>query len=366
MRTALTSTSLSPAVEQMSTGASSRTTETAAQEVPDYTQKQFHLDISELLLRAAPSAATFSCLRTDNVLSYSFLRRSHMDSRWGERQWLSSLRELVPLSWAAVLDSGRRTRTSSELGFPWEQVGSFDFLNTKEHVLVLLLFSRNSFHGLVGMERTASEPGFSTEERRRVESLTEMVSVAARLQVTSASLACETAALRALGSGEGLLLMADEGAKTIFWASRPERELDWQSHVAPMTGPVLEAAVTQLAGTPSWAGHSRIVGPRIALSIDAAEVDGSGFDVARSIAIRVRRAQPAEPAMELSKRERQVAGLLLEGYASLNIAAITGLSENTIRTYVRRLYHKLGVCNRLELVQAMCPSRIRSEGSPRL
>jgi DNA-binding NarL/FixJ family response regulator len=54
----------------------------------------------------------------------------------------------------------------------------------------------------------------------------------------------------------------------------------------------------------------------------------------------------------LSSRERQVAELLIEGYANGNIAAQLELSENTIRTYVRRLYRKLGVYNRLQLVRA--------------
>ena len=39
--------------------------------------------------------------------------------------------------------------------------------------------------------------------------------------------------------------------------------------------------------------------------------------------------------------------------ASVNVAAIAGLSENTVRTYVRRLYSKLGVNNRADLVRKL-------------
>src|SRR4029079_9689263 len=51
----------------------------------------------------------------------------------------------------------------------------------------------------------------------------------------------------------------------------------------------------------------------------------------------------------LSPREREVQRLLVEGYANLNVAAHLGISENTIRTYIRRLYKKLNVCNRIDL-----------------
>jgi DNA-binding CsgD family transcriptional regulator len=51
----------------------------------------------------------------------------------------------------------------------------------------------------------------------------------------------------------------------------------------------------------------------------------------------------------LSAREREIAQLLIDGYATLNAAAILELSEHTVRTYVRRLYKKLNVSNRADL-----------------
>ncbi|WP_394821025.1 LuxR C-terminal-related transcriptional regulator [Pendulispora albinea] len=55
----------------------------------------------------------------------------------------------------------------------------------------------------------------------------------------------------------------------------------------------------------------------------------------------------------LSEREQQVARLLAEGYSCVNTAAVLNLSENTVRTYVRRLYRKLDVTNRVDLVQRL-------------
>jgi hypothetical protein len=46
----------------------------------------------------------------------------------------------------------------------------------------------------------------------------------------------------------------------------------------------------------------------------------------------------------------------------VNVAAIAGLSENTVRTYVRRLYAKLGVSNRADLVRKLVSPEPRSAG----
>lgn len=59
----------------------------------------------------------------------------------------------------------------------------------------------------------------------------------------------------------------------------------------------------------------------------------------------------------LSAREREIARLLIDGYAALNVAAVLELSENTVRTYVRRLYKKLNVNNRADLVCRLLTAR---------
>jgi DNA-binding CsgD family transcriptional regulator len=64
-----------------------------------------------------------------------------------------------------------------------------------------------------------------------------------------------------------------------------------------------------------------------------------------------------EPSPTLSAREREIARLLVEGYSVLNVSALVGIGENTVRTYVRRLYRKLGVCNRAQLCARLQASR---------
>ncbi len=60
-----------------------------------------------------------------------------------------------------------------------------------------------------------------------------------------------------------------------------------------------------------------------------------------------------EMAAKLSAREREVAELLAAGYSHVNIGARQDLSPHTVRTYIRRIYAKLAVANRADLVRAM-------------
>jgi DNA-binding CsgD family transcriptional regulator len=73
------------------------------------------------------------------------------------------------------------------------------------------------------------------------------------------------------------------------------------------------------------------------------------FDASSSLAIALSYFE-GEPT-KLSARERQIAQLLANGYSTVNAAAILSLSENTIRTYVRRLYRKLEITNRSDLTR---------------
>jgi len=99
--------------------------------------------------------------------------------------------------------------------------------------------------------------------------------------------------------------------------------------------------------------------PRLSSSyalIVAAEPIEAGWFGNRAVALEVvfaadERRGPT-PA-RLSHRERAVARLLVAGYSYVNIAAIIGIGRTTIRTYMRRIYAKLGVFNRADLVREL-------------
>ena len=58
---------------------------------------------------------------------------------------------------------------------------------------------------------------------------------------------------------------------------------------------------------------------------------------------------------QLSERERQVLQLLAQGQIYKQIADQLGVSENTIRSYIRRIYEKLHVRSRMEAVAKLQP-----------
>ena len=52
----------------------------------------------------------------------------------------------------------------------------------------------------------------------------------------------------------------------------------------------------------------------------------------------------------LSSRERQVLGHLIRGRTNKTIAKLLGVSESTVKTFVTRIYEKLEVRTRLDLL----------------
>lgn len=58
---------------------------------------------------------------------------------------------------------------------------------------------------------------------------------------------------------------------------------------------------------------------------------------------------------QLSERERQVLQLMAQGRLYKEIADMLGVSENTVRSYIRRIYEKLHVRSRMEAVAKLQP-----------
>ena len=170
------------------------------------------------------------------------------------------------------------------------------------------------------------------------------------------------------GRWPATLFVIDRDRRRVVWAADREHGIDWEEDVEPIEEHLVDAAEQYLEGA--------IEGRRAA---DAAAASGrrvgrrGGEDRRRSgvrrrpLRGRARRATAEARRLSkgLSKREREIARLLVAGYSGVNVAAISGLSENTVRTYVRRLYGKLGVNNRADLVRKLLtPESSASSASP--
>jgi DNA-binding NarL/FixJ family response regulator len=59
----------------------------------------------------------------------------------------------------------------------------------------------------------------------------------------------------------------------------------------------------------------------------------------------------------LSRREQEVVRWMADGLSNREIAKEMGLSENTVKNYVYRIFNKLGVSNRVEVVMYAASQR---------
>jgi DNA-binding CsgD family transcriptional regulator len=261
----------------------------------------------------------------------------------------------------SVVSTTRRAYADSELYPQTERLGLSYYRDHSvsdglTHAALLFLHEGGILFGLAGLERRTSEPDFSIDELQTLEALAPFIVAGARSHLQYDELAKEASALRALSRGHGTLVVIDRDKKKVVWAADREHGIDWDHDIVPIGDLLTSAAEDSLAARAR--GEALPTPPRLSLGTvtGVAKIDGDPvFGAARCAVIRVEHPQPQKPqAMDgLSRREREIARLLVAGYSGVNVAAISGLSENTVRTYVRRLYAKLGVANRADLVRKL-------------
>lgn len=66
----------------------------------------------------------------------------------------------------------------------------------------------------------------------------------------------------------------------------------------------------------------------------------------------------------LTKREEQIAQLVAEGLSNREISAKLGLTPHTVKNYLFKVYEKLGLSSRVELILCLQKQREASLGSP--
>jgi two-component system, NarL family, nitrate/nitrite response regulator NarL len=67
---------------------------------------------------------------------------------------------------------------------------------------------------------------------------------------------------------------------------------------------------------------------------------------------------PLNRKVSLTPREREIVGRLRQGLRNKQIAAEMNITEGTVKIYLFRLFHKLGVRNRFELASCAIPDQL--------
>ncbi len=168
----------------------------------------------------------------------------------------------------------------------------------------------------------------------------------------------ELSALRAIaGAGEGVaVVVADMAHRRLVWTSEcleallEESELGCPAWLVASIDHRLHGSPAGKEPEPSWAG----LVVRSCATMPPCSVF-NGPQLAAALVVNTRHDEAGQDGWErrlrrLSKRERDVLKLLLAGYSRVNIAAICTLSPHTVRTYIGRIYHKLGVSSRGEIL----------------
>ena len=82
------------------------------------------------------------------------------------------------------------------------------------------------------------------------------------------------------------------------------------------------------------------------------------------------RAEPRGPATAgdsgieaLTKRELEIAGLVTDRLTNREIAAALFLSDKTVESHVRNIFHKLGVSSRVDIARAIERERRQGDGA---
>jgi DNA-binding CsgD family transcriptional regulator len=259
-----------------------------------------------------------------------------------------------------VCATTRRAYLATELypGDEWQSVPYFAENRAEAAiatVLLVFLHEGGVLFGVSGLERSTGDGPFTDEDVATLDGLASFIMAGARAQMAYDELAREASCLRALGTASGALYVIDRDAKRVIWAADRERGIDWAQDVEPIEDALVNAAERLLSSRAR--GEALPTPPRLPNgSVTAVSKidDDPVFAQARVCVVRIEPLGEQATAMDtLSRREREIARLLVAGYSGVNVAAIAGLSENTVRTYVRRLYLKLGVSNRADLVRKL-------------
>lgn len=332
------------------------------------TRGSFRRRVMDAMRQLVPSSGAFLCFGTEDLRAYGDSSRM-VDGVVSGIKGTDKVRltHAFGFETKSVVETMRRVYEANEL-YPDDERMKLPYFSAHasdgmKHALLFFLHEGGVLFGLAGLERRETEGGFTPEDSKKLEALGPFVVTGARAQLAYDELSREAAALRAFSKVSGTLYVVDREKKRVVWAANRERGVEWETDVTPVEDHIVDATEQSIAARAK--GDALPTPPRLPSGavVAVAKIDGDPvFGSGKCAVLRVEpQDKGAAPIEGLSKREREIARLLVAGYSGVNVAAISGLSENTVRTYVRRLYQKLGVANRADLVRKlMSPAEAKS------
>lgn len=331
------------------------------------TRASFRRRVMDAMRQLVPASGAFICFGTEDTRAYGDSSRL-VD---GSPQALKGepgirLTQAFGFETKSVVETTRRVYLANEL-YPDDERMKLPYFSAHaesgmKHALLFFMHEGGVLFGLAGLERRDGEGEFTQADVQKLEALGPFVAAGARVQIAYDELSREAVALRAFSKVSGTLFVVDRERKKVVWAANRERGIEWDVDVMPIEDHIVDAAEQSLQARAKQ--EALPTPPRLPAGavVAVAKIEGDPvFNNARCAIVRVEPQEKPAPIEGLSKREREIARLLVAGYSGVNVAAISGLSENTVRTYVRRLYQKLGVANRADLVRKlMSPAEAKS------
>jgi DNA-binding CsgD family transcriptional regulator len=305
----------------------------------------------ETLVGSISAPGAFVCLAEDESRSAHIVR--FFDGTWSIVTSQTSLAATFGLEATPSLASDFPVVADADALWPAATRARVPYL--RDHAkpdglarwLVIFLRDQGHLYGLAGLERRSDERAFSEGEVDKVQRLAPVLLSVAKGTRGQREHGRALAAIRALGGVAGTVFVIDRDRQRIVWASEP--------FGCAIEG-VVVAEVERALKTNSRPAKQLLPDGGI-LSVVPLD-DGSMFGCGHyAVAELVQGGVGGGPVSTLSGREWEVAQLLADGYSHVNIGARCDLAPATVRTYTRRIYAKLGVCNRADLVRELLRPR---------
>ncbi len=334
------------------------------------TRASFRRRVMDAMRQLVPASGAFVCFGTEDARAYADSSRmvdgspQPVKAQAGVR-----LTQAFGFETKSVVETTRRVYLAQEL-YPDDERMKLPYFDAHKasgmnHTLLFFLHEGGVLFGIAGLERRDAEGAFTPADVEKLEALGPFVAAGARVQIAYDELSREAVALRAFSKVSGTLFVVDRERKKVLWAANRERGIEWDTDVAPIEDHIVDAAERSLEARAK--NEAVPTPPRLPSGavVAVAKIEGDPvFNNAKCAILRVEPQDKPAPIEGLSKREREIARLLVAGYSGVNVAAISGLSENTVRTYVRRLYQKLGVSNRADLVRKLISPAESRQSAP--